>query len=145
MSEDSNAQGPQAPSNRADELTDKLVERRERLAYFLITSATAIIAFTVTQLGQTDGPLRGASIPWLAAGWAGLLLSAGASLLLIWYRHESYSLYLDELYGHPISKDKLDSSVKRVVSFQWIAIGLFFTGSVIEFSTWAVALSTKTS
>src|SRR5947208_77768 len=139
MGDDRNGQGPH--SNRADELADRLIERRERLAYFLITSSTAIIAFTVTQLGQTDGPLRGASIPWLAVGWAGLLLSAGASLLLIWYRHESYSLYLDELYGHSYSEKQLARSVRRVVLFQKIALALFFIGSGIEFGTWAAALS----
>jgi hypothetical protein len=57
-------------SDRADELADRLVERRERLAYFLITSSTAIIAFTVTQLGQQDGPLRNALVS--------LSLSAGS-------------------------------------------------------------------
>jgi hypothetical protein len=34
----------QAQSSVADELADRLIERRERLAYFLVTGATAIIA-----------------------------------------------------------------------------------------------------
>ncbi len=137
---ESTSTNPPAHLANADELADKLFERRERLAYFLITGSTAIIAFTVTQLNQKNGPLRSASIPWLAVGWAGLLLSAGSSLMLIWRRHQAYALYLDSLYGIPIDDSKRKKARDQVSRWQRAGLVFFFFGSLIEFASWAVAL-----
>jgi hypothetical protein len=125
---------------KADELADKLIERRERLAYFLITGSTAIIAFTVTQLNRSNGPLRTASIPWLTVGWLGLLLSAGSSLMLIWRRHQAYALYLDSLYGVQTEDKERTKAQDRVNRWQMAGLAFFFLGSLVEVATWSVAL-----
>jgi hypothetical protein len=132
---------PPHESVTVDELADKLIERRERLAYFLITGGTTIIAFTVTQLNEKGGPLREASIPWLSIGWLVLLLSAGSSLMLIWKRHQSYALYIGWLYGREgVSPQERARARRGVDRWQMAALAFFFAGSVIEIATWAFAV-----
>jgi hypothetical protein len=131
---------PRDKTTTADELADRLLERRERLAYFLITGGTAIIAFTVTQLNQTNGALREGPVIWLAIGWLGLLLSAGCSLMLIWKRHRSYALYIDSLYGRDLTEQERDKARQSVEWWQKAALTTFFLGSVIEVAAWACAI-----
>lgn len=132
---------PPHESVAVDELADKLIERRERLAYFLITGGTTIIAFTVTQLNQEDGTLREAPILWLSIGWLGLLLSAGSSLMLIWKRHQSYASYVGSLYGEePISPKERARVRESVDRWQTAALTFFFAGSAVEIAAWTFAI-----
>jgi hypothetical protein len=130
----------QGQSSVADELADRLIERRERLAYFLVTGATAIIAFTVTQLNPSRGLLASAPILVLSTGWLVLLFSAGASLMLIWSRHEAYRLYLDMLYGRSVESKRTEKARGKVRRWQAWALGLFFIGMAIEILAWEIAL-----
>jgi hypothetical protein len=106
----------------AEGLTEKLIEKREKLEYFMVTAATAVIVFTLNDFNKMDGVLRSANRTLLLAGWACLLAAAGFALFAIRSRHSVYSLAIDVIRaGTPLEPDK---DAKRVAKQKWIGRAL---------------------
>lgn len=83
----------QATDNlRIEELGDKLIEKREKLEYFLITASTAVIVFSFNDFNRKDGLLQGGHLWLTMIAWSLLLLSPAGGLLAIRRRHTQYAL-----------------------------------------------------
>jgi len=85
-----------APNQRAaiDALTDKLIDKTEKLNYFIVTAGTAVLVFTFRDFNSASGLLRLAPIWLVAAGWGALLVSALSSLGTVRQGHLLYRLYI---------------------------------------------------
>jgi hypothetical protein len=87
---------PLPPEQRlhVEDLADKLLDKKERLAYFLITAMAFIVAFTFNDFNASEGVVRGAPL-WLpGAGWGVLIASSLLPLDVIRMRHLLYTLNL---------------------------------------------------
>jgi hypothetical protein len=115
-----------------DDLADRLIEKRERLHYFIVTASAVVLLFSLGLLKQPHHRVGGYAKVATVFGGILLLLSAGAALGGILYRHRIYSQYLDELQGLRQSTKAADQNARR--RFLWIegsTILLFFSGFVI--------------
>jgi hypothetical protein len=88
---------PLADSGSADrlkieELSDKLIEKREKLEYFIITASTAVIVFSFNDFNKADGVLQGGALWLTMLAWSLLLLAPGFALLAIRRRHGQYAI-----------------------------------------------------
>jgi hypothetical protein len=77
-------------SAHLDDLTDRLIEKRERFQYFIVAAATAVLVFTFNDYDEKGGILRLGPRGLVVASWACLLASAGAALFQIALRHDRY-------------------------------------------------------
>src|SRR5919106_5268954 len=84
-------------SGARDDLADRLIEKREKFQYFVITGATAVIVFTFNNFNDPNGVLRLGPHVITIVGWGLLLVSAAAALLLFPLRHARYAGFLDLL------------------------------------------------
>jgi hypothetical protein len=115
-----------------DDLADRLIEKRERLHYFIVTASAAVLLFSLGLLKQPHHRVGGCAKVATVFGGILLLLAAGTALGGILYRHRIYSQYLDELQGLRQSTEAADQKTRR--RFLWIEgsmILLFFSGFVI--------------
>jgi hypothetical protein len=131
------------PQETPGQLADKLIEKRERLLYFIVTASTAVIAFTFNNLSSSAGILHAAPA-WLPiSGWALLLLAAGAALYLIRRRHKEYFRYIDELYGRRPSPSEIEVMAfrKLVARFELLMMSLFLVGVLLLVIAYAIALA----
>jgi hypothetical protein len=88
---------------RIDELTDRLIEKREKLQYFIITAATAVTVFTFNDFNKPLGLLRSGPA-WLPLlGWLLLTTSSGLSLYVLRKRHDISWLNLSMRYDGAVS------------------------------------------
>jgi hypothetical protein len=102
---------PDSPDRlRIDELTDKLIEKREKLEYFIITAAIAVIVFTFKDFNDQHGLLHLVD-PWVpAAGWIVLLAASGCALFALRRRHSLISINQDWRYENRTSaKDEREA------------------------------------
>lgn len=136
---------PEAPDPLADELAEKLIEKREKLQYFIITASVAIIAFTFSNLNPGTGLLRDGSASLAIAGWALLLLAAGCSLLLIRARHEVYRVFVDMRYERrtvPTEEERtrVVRLQRRMGAGEMLMMVFFFAGAGVLAAAHGVAL-----
>jgi hypothetical protein len=85
-------------SLKIDELTDKLIEKREKLLYFIITACTGIMVFTFNSLNNPDGFLHHSPRWPIMLGWGTLIISSVISLYLLHIRQDLYWLNLKIRY-----------------------------------------------
>jgi len=133
---------PKSNSGRAvDELADRLIEKRERLHYFVITGSAGVIAFTIANLRASPSGLGlGARVAEFAGG--GVLLFAGAvALFAIFDRHRVYADYLDELAGRrsAMSESDVRSVRSRFAKRDARIMVLFYLGVVVLAALNAIA------
>lgn len=79
----------------ADELAERLIERREKLNYFLATASIAVIAFSLKTALDSRRIFSGAGKVFVAWGCLLLLISAAGSLRVIRFRHSQAWTYID--------------------------------------------------
>jgi hypothetical protein len=116
-----------------DDLSDRLIEKREKFQYFIITGATAVIVFTFNNFNEPNGVLR-LGPHWLTiGGWLVLLISAAAALFLFPLRHSRYAGFLDLLEagqrqptGDKLRKEKRSRRLVRLT--EWVMGVAFITG-----------------
>ena len=111
-----------------DELTDKLIEKREKLDYFIVTAATAVIVFTFKDFNDPKGLLHTVSLWVPAAGWVVLLMASGCALFSLKRRHTLNSISLDWRYeGRKAPKD--EHELKRINrNLHWVKVSDFLMG-----------------
>lgn len=128
------------------EIEDRLVEKRERLNYFIITASTAVIAFTFNNLNSPEGILRQGSLLQPLTGWSLLFLASVAALYLIRRRHTEYARYLDELHKRttPPSENVRARYRDRIAIVEFFMIEFFLAGMALLIIAHAVALLTST-
>ena len=79
----------------SSDLADRLIDKREKLAYFVVTASVAVTVFTLNNMNDANGIVRGQGLgPWLLSGCILLLVSAGLSLSTVLVRHDQYSRWL---------------------------------------------------
>jgi hypothetical protein len=117
-----------------DDLTDRLIEKRERFQYFIVTASTAVLVFTFNNFNQPDGILR-LGPRWLViVGWFALLLAAAAALLQIALRHERYWRYIKTREAGAVrprddeEQGWVDVTRKIIVGARWAMAILFVAG-----------------
>jgi lysylphosphatidylglycerol synthetase-like protein (DUF2156 family) len=125
-----------------DDLADRLIEKRERLHYFIVTASAAVIAFSLGALQPPRPPLTDASKTTAMFAGAALLLAAGTALGGIFYRHRVYANYLDVISGlrQPLSAKKQKRIRKAFAWIEGVMIGLFFAGFAVLAGVDAVVL-----
>jgi len=77
---------------RIEELSDKLIEKREKLEYFLISASTAVLVFSFNDFNKNEGLLQAGPLWLTMVSWSLLLLSPGFGLLAIRRRHGQYAI-----------------------------------------------------
>jgi hypothetical protein len=118
---------------RRDDLADLLIEKRERLGYFIVTGSTAILAFTVASLKDSIEGLGAITRIALIVGGLLLLAAAGLALFAIRQRHRVYADYLDEIQGiTPKMPEAKKHSIRIIPALlePW-TIGVFYLGVVV--------------
>ena len=85
---------PQQARPNTDEITDKLIDKEQKLNYFLVTASTAILVFTFNDFNSPRGLLQSAPLGLVASGWALLIISAVASLYIVREGHKLYRMYI---------------------------------------------------
>jgi hypothetical protein len=117
-----------------DDLADRLIEKREKFQYFIITGATAVIVFTFNNFNEPNGVLRLGPHPLTIVGWILLLLAAAAALGLFPLRHARYAGFLDLLEagqrkptGELLLKEQRSRSLVRFVEG---VMGLAFVAGI---------------
>jgi hypothetical protein len=144
---DSGSGPPPTPADQSGlqlaDIEDKLVEKREKLAYFIITASAALIAFTFNNLNSPNDVLRKAPLCLLLVGWALLLLAAAVSLFIIRKRHTTYAEVIDEIRGR--AKVPSETSVigyrRSMRLLEAVTMALFFAGFVVLAVAHAIALT----
>jgi len=82
-----------------DELADRLVERRERLSYYMIGAAAGVLVFVLNSLNSPTAVLTISPRGLIVLSCALLISAAATSLYLIWERQNNYWHYLDIRYN----------------------------------------------
>jgi hypothetical protein len=129
-------------TNHADDLADKLLEKREKLQYFIVTASTASVVFS---FNNASGLLRKSSV-WLAlAAWGALLLAAGLALFSIRERHKRYTIWVDTLYQgkSELSEEdrrKTNRSQRASGRAEPVILALFVTGITLLAISFGVGL-----
>lgn len=129
---------------RVDDQVVQFLQARQRLSYFIITGAVAVIAFVVSFVAaNTKSNGAGISLTtsdvWLITlGAIAGLLAAGATLLSVHLGHQSFALHLGHRYDHlgyrdlqpPAQKawDRISSRARRLL---FSAFSLFFLEIVL--------------
>ncbi len=113
---------------RIDELTDKLIEKREKLNYFIVTAATAVIVFTFKDFNDRSGLLHSVTLWIPASGWVVLLISAGCALFALRRRHTLVSINQDWRYANRISPKDVTEARRIRVNTRLVKVSDFLMG-----------------
>ena len=117
----------------SSELGDKLIEKREKLSYFMVTASIGVIVFTFNNLNKKDSILRirAGTRVFMIWGSVALLLAALAALYSIYERHRQYARWLT-VQDHGDPEGKISRRMDRAdIALSAAAIGLptaFLTG-----------------
>jgi hypothetical protein len=87
-------ESPEQEGPNTEEVTDRLIEKVEKLNYFLVTASTAVLVFTFNDFNSSTGLLQSSPVLLVAFGWAFLIMSSVASLLVVRDGHELYRIYI---------------------------------------------------
>lgn len=101
----------------ADQLTQALNERREKLNYFVVTASIAVIAFTLNTALDNRTLFPAWRLFLVAAGCVVLLGVAGASLWTVRTRHGQEWKYINlAAYGGDVAaaNKEMDSTLNRM-------------------------------
>jgi hypothetical protein len=90
---------------KVDDQVAGFLQTKQRLSYFLITAATAVIGFAVSFIAANAKTASGITLTHLEAYLAGGgsvlgLAAAGATLFSLKLGHQSFSLHLKNRYAH---------------------------------------------
>jgi hypothetical protein len=77
---------------KIEELGDKLVEKREKLEYFITGASTAVIVFSFNDFNNADGVLQSGPLCLTMIAWFLLLMAPAFALLAIRRRHDQYAI-----------------------------------------------------
>jgi hypothetical protein len=124
-----------------DDLADRLIDKREKLQYFVVTGSTAILAFTIATLRDAVDSIGACTRVALVTGGMLLLAAAGIALYAIFKRHRVYAEYLDERLGRAPKTPEHHQAVRRQFELleAWM-MGLFYLGVVVLVGVNAVEL-----
>jgi hypothetical protein len=100
--------------NQAEELTDKLIDKREKLQYFIITASTAVIVFSFNDFNKAQGTLRHGPLNLIMGGWIVLLLASAFSLYALRARQWVYGRAIDEIRGTDPLKEEDKTRIGKV-------------------------------
>jgi hypothetical protein len=131
---------------RLEELADKLLDKKEKFAYFLITAMTFIIAFTFNDFNAKGGVLKHAPLWLTGTGWGALISSSLLPLYVIRARHHTYTLNLRILEsGRTRANPDEAAEFRRVAARAQLAelagTALFVAGVAVLASAYVVGLS----
>jgi hypothetical protein len=120
---------PNENHRHADDLTDRLLDKKEKLHYFLVTASAAVIVFTFNDLNAPKGRLQEAR-SLVVVGWVFLLVAMFASLLLIFLRQRQYDRFIQKLYEgvSPQLDHEIKLGLKRVIVAEVAALSLLPAG-----------------
>jgi len=98
----------------SSELGDKLIERREKFNYFIVTAAVSVVVFTFNNLNKDSTLFKGRSDlrGFLVWGCIGLLGAALLALYSIYERHRQYARWLS-IQDHGDPKGRIASRMDR--------------------------------
>ena len=124
-----------------EELTDNLVERREKLDYFYITAFTAILVFTFNNFNSRSGILVKAPVWLVEVGWGALIVAALCPLYVIGVRFKRFAMNLDRKVGKPFDKVLFKRLRRRGERAQYAMTLFFVTGVAALCFSYALGLS----
>lgn len=120
----------------SSELRDKLIDKREKFGYFLVTASVGVIVFVFKDLNNKDGVLRQDfdqirdRVLW---GCGMLLTAAILALYLIYERHRQYYRWLAS-QDHPERAEAMNKKmdwVDRVMSVASLLLPVAFMAGMI--------------
>ncbi len=109
---------------RIDDQVVQFLQLKQKLSYFLITAAVAVIAFVVGFIAANSKTTAGSiAITPLDAvlvivGSSAGIVGAGASLLSLHFGHRSFALHLEHRYDH-----KAYADLDRCDQMAWDRVG----------------------
>ncbi|MFZ0130476.1 MAG: hypothetical protein WAL77_13750 [Candidatus Dormiibacterota bacterium] len=96
---------------RIDDQVVQFLQLKQKLSYFLITAAVAVIAFVVSFIAANSKTSAGSiaiapldAVLVIVGSLAGIV-AAGASLLSLHFGHGSFALHLEHRYNHKAYAD----------------------------------------
>lgn len=102
----------------ADQLAEQLLERKDRLQYFIISASAAIFLFTFDDMNAPESILRLAPRLLVVLAWSCLVGAVAAAFIIIYVRHHRSGERLRLLYeGKPLEKPS-QTARQLVVAFE---------------------------
>lgn len=88
---------------QVDAQADKLVELKQKLVYFLVSAATAVVAFSAKfaldySKGHPNALAPGGAVKWLVVSALAALVSSACALISIHLGHKSYETHIEYRY-----------------------------------------------
>lgn len=128
-----------------DELTDKLIEKSEKLNYFIVTANTALLVFTFNDFNSPSGVLHDAPEWLLSVAWGSLIVASVASLSIVRQGHRLYRLHIKILNDNRASPNTEELAAitrmyRHVAAAELLMIWFFVAGVVGLVSSYLVAL-----
>lgn len=128
----------------AEEMADKLIDKREKLEYFIVTASTAIIVFTFNDFNNPNGLLQRGSGSMTLAGWLVLLLASALALYGLRARHWVYSQAIADMrLSHslpPVRMKKVRRAQTRIIWASHLMWGAFVLGTAMLARSYSLAL-----
>ena len=126
----------------AEEMADRLIEKREKLQYFLVTAATAVIVFTFNDFNDPQGILQEGSVRLTLAGWLVLLLSSALALYGLRARHWVYSRAIADMRSEdPLPLEQKRAGVQtRIIWASHLMWAFFIIGTGLMAFSYSLAL-----
>ena len=129
-----------------EDLADKLLDKKEKFAYFLITAMTFIIVFTFNDFNASSGVLRLAPLWLVGLGWGVLITSSLLPLYVIRVRQDAYALNLRILesgrtQATPEEAARFEQIQGRSKAAERLGSSLFVAGVGLLASAYVVGLS----
>jgi hypothetical protein len=141
------AEGARPTEDRlhVEDLADKLLDKREKFAYFLITAMAFIVAFTFGDFSDRNGVLHHAPVGLVAIGYVVLVLSSIFSLYVIRARHETYTQNLrilesGRVRADPVEAERFRRSGGRIQGAERLSSLLFGAGIVLIAAAYVVGM-----
>jgi integral membrane sensor domain MASE1 len=118
---------------KVDDQAGKLVELKQKLVYFFVTGATAVVVFitkfALDYASRNDTALdKSGTVRWLMGSAFAAMLSAGCALLSIYLGHKSYAKHIKFRYLKLTPDDNEQKKWDRLSNWQE---GLLLSSSIL--------------
>lgn len=111
-----------------EERAENLADRREKLDYFYISAAVAILVFTFNDFNNAKGALQQAPLWLVETGWGALIIAALCPLYVIGARFARFAMNLDEIAGKPVDRTRFKALRRRGEWVRRVMAALFLVG-----------------
>lgn len=108
---------------KVDDQAGKLVELKQKLVYFLVTGATAVIVFLSKfaldySKSNDDALEKGGVVRWLIGSALFAMISAGCALVSIRLGHSSYEKHIKYRYQKKVPSDHETTKWDQLTNWQ---------------------------